>query len=144
MVAAKVALGAFWLVAILSIRGASGTFVQATAPVVATLSSSTIAAPTVLSAVRGTCVLLTSAAVNLSWTATSSTFADGYQIFRSTVSGSGYSSIGTVSGRATTTFIDTTVGFSTTYYYVVQAKKLVWRSSNSNQAQLTTPTLLCV
>ena len=125
-------------------EGASGTFVKTTPPVAGSVSTSTLAAPTGLSAARGACVALTSSAVNLSWTATSSTFADGYQIFRSTTAGSGYGSVGTVAGRTTTTFIDSTVAFLTTYFYVVQAKKLSWRSANSNEAQVTTPTPLCV
>jgi hypothetical protein len=124
-------------------QGASATFVGSTTPVAGSVASPTLAAPTGLAAARGACVVLTSNAVNLSWAATTSTFADGYEIFRSTTSGSAYASVGTVSGRTTTTFTDTTVAFVTTYYYVVQAKKLVWRSPNSNEPQVTTPTPLC-
>jgi hypothetical protein len=124
--------------------GASASFVDATPPTTTVVASGTLDAPTGLTAVRGACQILTSVAVNLSWTATGSTFADGYEIFRSTTSGSGYGSLGTVTGRTTTTFVDPTVSFLTTYYYVVQAKKHAWRSANSNQAQVTTPTPLCI
>jgi hypothetical protein len=109
-----------------------------------TVSTGTLAAPTGLSAATGTCVILTSTQVNLSWTATSSTFADGYQILRSTTNGGPYTIIASVSGRSTTTFVDTTVAFSTTYYYVVKATRNLWRSTQSNQASVTTQTLVCV
>lgn len=98
------------------------------------IASGTLAAPTGLTAV---CKLTPSLRVNLSWTQTSSPFADGYQILRSTTSGSGYASVGTVSGRGTTTFADTTVSLTTTYYYVVSATRNSWTSPNSNQASVT-------
>jgi hypothetical protein len=127
-----------------SATGAQASFVGSTPGAAGSVSTATIAPPTSVTAARGTCVLLTSATVVVSWTATSSTFADGYEILRSTTSGSGYSSIGTVAGLGTTTFTDGTVAFLTTYYYVVRAKKLAWRSVNSNQAQVTTPSPVCV
>jgi hypothetical protein len=70
--------------------------------------------------------------------------ADGYEVFRATVSGGPYSSLGTVNGAGTVAFTDTTPAFSTTYYYVVQSKRNAWRSPNSNQATVATPTILCV
>jgi hypothetical protein len=108
------------------------------------VSTGTLAAPTGLSAVRGSCTILTSNAVNLSWTATASTFADGYIVLRSTTNGSGYAQIATVAGRATTTYVDGTAAFLTTYYYVVKATRNNWTSPNSGQASVTTPTPLCV
>ena len=120
------------------------TYTSTTPAVAPTVSTGTLAAPTGLTAVRGACSILSSNAVNLSWTATSSTFADGYVILRSTTNGSGYAQIASVAGRTTTTYIDGTPAFVTTYYYVVQATKNNWRSGNSNQASVTTPTPLCV
>lgn len=108
------------------------------------VSTATLAAPASLTASNGTCQPLVSTAVNLSWTATSSTFADGYEIFRSLISGSAYTSIATVSGHGTTTYTDPSPLFATTYYYVVQATKSNWRSPNSNEAAVTTPSTLCV
>ncbi|MGH3104948.1 MAG: hypothetical protein ACRDN6_12715 [Gaiellaceae bacterium] len=123
---------------------ALAAFTAQTATEAHTVSSATLAAPTGLGAIP-VCVLVPSSIkVDLSWTATSSTFADGYEIFRSATSGGPYSSIGTVSGRTTTTYADTTVTFSTTYHYVVQATRNAWRSVNSAQASVTTPNLLCL
>jgi hypothetical protein len=108
------------------------------------ISTGTLAAPTGVAAARGACSILTSTAVNVTWVQTASSFASGYDILRSTTNGSGYFLVGTVVGRATTSFVDTTVTFSTTYYYVVRAKRNAWRSVNSNQASVTTATALCV
>jgi len=71
----------------------------------------------------------------LTWTATPDTYATGYEVLRSTTSGSGYALVGTVSGRTTTTFTDTTVAPLTTYFYVVRAAFASWTSVNSNEVQ---------
>ena len=44
--------------------------------------------------------------IDLNWTATPDTYADGYEILRSETSGSGYSVIDTVAGVATTSYTD--------------------------------------
>ncbi len=124
--------------------GASGTFTSSAGPSGATYSSGTLGPPTAVAAANGACTVLTSTSVNLSWTATASAFADGYQVLRSTTSGSGYASVGSVSGRTTSSFTDTTPAFLTTYYYVVRSTRNTWRSGNSNEATVTTPTPLCV
>ena len=69
--------------------------------------------------------------VNLSWTATSSTFATGYQILRGTASGGPYTQIATVTPRTTTSTTDTPG--AGTFYYVVRAYFQNWVSSDSNQ-----------
>jgi hypothetical protein len=107
------------------------------------VSSATLSAPTSPAAVNQNCVVATSRQVKVTWTATSSAFADGYDVLRGVVSGGPYLSQGTVSGQATTSFTDTGVLPSTTYYYVVQATKNSWRSVNSSQVSVTTPTALC-
>ncbi|HLI56047.1 MAG TPA: hypothetical protein VKY26_03335 [Actinomycetota bacterium] len=115
---------------------AAATFQPPAVTAAATMSSATLAAPTGLS---GSCPALSSSVV-LTWTATTSTFASGYAVFRSTTSGSGYGQIGTVSGRTTTTYTDTGPGGILslgTYYYVVQAKFANWTSPNSTQASVT-------
>jgi hypothetical protein len=108
------------------------------------LSTATLQPPTGTAAARGACLPVLSVEVEVSWTASSSAFADGYQVFRSTTSGGPYTPIGTVSGRTTTTFTDTDVTFLTTYHYVVQAARNLWRSVDSTQASITTPTPACL
>jgi hypothetical protein len=80
-----------------------------------------------------TCTLAFVVKPTLTWTATPDTYATGYDIYRSTTSGSGYLQIDSVAGRTTTTYTDTTVSALTTYYYVVRAHAAVWTSVNSNQ-----------
>ncbi len=123
---------------------AVGTWTSPPSPPSMTVSSATLESATGLAAANGTCEVLVLTRVDLSWSATGSAFADGYEIFRSPTSGGPYTSIGTVVGRTTTTYTDATVLFSTTYHYVVQATKNSWRSANSTQASVTTPTSLCV
>jgi hypothetical protein len=135
----------FVLIASVSAAGpAFAGFTSAPSSPAMTISSASLAAPTGLSASSTGCVLNVSTKVKLTWTATSSSWADGYQIFRSTTNGGPYSSVGTVSGQSTTTFTDSSVAFLTTYYYVVQATKLNWRSANSSQASITTLSGLCL
>jgi hypothetical protein len=108
------------------------------------LSTATLQPPTGTAAARGDCFPVLSVQVDVTWTATASTFADGYQVFRSATSGGPYTLIGTVAGRTTTTFTDTDVTFFTTYHYVIQATRNMWRSVNSTQASFTTPTPACI
>jgi fibronectin type 3 domain-containing protein len=55
--------------------------------------------------------------VQLNWTASPSSGVTGYNIYRSTVNGSGYTKI-TPSPVSGLTYTDATVAASTTYYYV--------------------------
>jgi hypothetical protein len=109
-----------------------------------TIASATLVAPTGTSASNSGCIVSSSTKVKVTWTASTSTFADGYQVLRSTTNGGPYSVVGTVSGLNTTSFTDSSVAFLTTYYYVVRATKLNWTSTNSNQASITTLTSLCL
>ncbi len=82
--------------------------------------------------------------VDLNWTATTSpaTMASGYNIYRSTTSGSGYVLIGSVTGRTTTAYTDTTADLNTTYYYVVTTQSTgSTESGYSNEANITTPSI---
>jgi hypothetical protein len=104
-----------------------------------TVSAGTLEPPTGTAA----CVQLLPTRVRVTWTATPSSFADGYEVLRSTTDGGPYASVGTVGGQATTTFTDTTATSLTTYYYVVQATRHLWRSVDSVQASATVPLSLC-
>lgn len=122
---------------------AIATWTSSPTPPSATISTATLAAPGGLSAANGTCVPGSSTQVALTWTATASTFADGYKVLRSTADGGPYAPIGTVDGRLTTSYDDGTAAFSTAYFYVVQATKIGWTSPDSVQASVTTPNSAC-
>ena len=75
-----------------------------------------------------------SPSVSLTWTAESG--VTGYRVYRSTVSGSGYSLV----GRATTaSYRDNTVVSGTTYYYVVTAYTGSAESAYSNETTAAIP-----
>jgi hypothetical protein len=73
----------------------------------------------------------------LTWTATPDPYATGYDILRSTTSGSGYTVIASVTGRTTTTHTDTTVAPVTSFFFVVRAVAGSWFSHICNQVQAT-------
>lgn len=105
-------------------------------------STAALQPPTGLSATAG-CQLL-APKITLTWTATTSTFADGYDVYRSTTNGGPYTQIAHVSGRTTTSYVDAgSLSTNTTYYYVLRATAHGWSSANSGQASAKTP-LICV
>ena len=72
--------------------------------------------------------------IDLSWTETVDSYAEGYKIMRATTSGGPYSQIATVTPRSVTTYEDSGVSPGTTYYYVLRSYILSWESVNSNEA----------
>ena len=75
-------------------------------------------------------------AAGLSWVTTVDAYASGYEIWRSTVSGSGYALVGTATPRSATSASDSP-GAAGTYYYVLRSYFQNWRSVDSNQASAT-------
>lgn len=109
-----------------------------------TLSTDTLQPPTDPAAAHGPCTSGVATSITVSWTATPSTWADGYEILGSLVSGGPYTVVGTVSGVNTTSYTATNLAFLTTYYYVVKATKGNWRSAATSQVSRTTLSALCV
>ncbi len=101
-------------------EGANSSQVSATPQVTAP------ATPTGLAATAG------NAQVALTWNAASG--ATSYNVKRSTTSGSGYSTVTTVTGPS---YTDTGLVNGTTYYYVVSAVNAGGESANSAQASAT-------
>ncbi len=93
-----------------------------------TFSSTTVVAPTGLTA-SGT------PTVTLGWTATASTWAAGHRVYRGTSSGGPYTEIADITPRTTVSAQDTP-GYGT-YYYVVRGYfGATWESGNSNVASI--------
>ena len=103
-------------------------------------STATLAAPSGLVA-DASCDGTNKAKSVLTWTATGSTFADGYDILRGMQNGGPYNEVGHVDGRTTTTYNDTNLSVNTTYYWVVRATASQWESASSNQDSERTPAL---
>jgi hypothetical protein len=95
------------------------------------IGANTLAAPTSLSAP----IASNGGTVDLSWTATTSTWATGTRIYRATVSGGPYSLLQTITGLATTTWSE--APGNSIYYYVARAYYTTgganWESANSNE-----------
>lgn len=64
---------------------------------------------------------------NLNWTASASTYATGYKIYRSTAAYGPWSLLSSVSGRTNVSYIDTSSG-SSSYFYRVEASFANWIS----------------
>ena len=140
----KEAIAIVTLLACMSSSSVLATFTGTVAVTQGTMSSATMQPPTALTATGGCQVLILGPKITLNWTITSSAFASGYVIYRSTTSGGPYTFLANVSGRTTTTYTDTTAsGLNSTYYYVMQSVFLNWNSTNSLQATGKTP-LLCL
>jgi Malectin domain len=100
-------------------------------------SITSCSAPTAPSGLTATAT--SSSQINLSWTASTASCAVTYDVFRSTTSGFTPSSSNEIaSGVTATTFSDTGLAASTTYYYLVEGTNSGGTSAASNQANATT------
>ena len=107
---------------------AAGSFTASINNTTNTVGSATLAAPTLLTL---------SGSVNLSWTATTSSYASGTRIFRATSSGGPYVQIAQLVGLSTTTYTDSP-GTGVFFYVVVayyNANGANWTSVNSNEVR---------
>lgn len=91
-----------------------------------TADTDLLAPPSSLTATAG-------ASIALAWAVTPDVYASGYQVLRSTTSGSGYGQVGTATPQAATAYTDTPAGAGT-YYYVLRSYYLNWTSVDSNEA----------
>jgi len=100
-------------------------------------SGAACTAPTAPSGLSATAI--SSSQINLAWTASTSSCALTYNVFRSTTSGFTPSSGNQIaSGVTVTSFSDTRLAASTTYFYLVEATNSGGTSGPSNQASATT------
>lgn len=106
-------------------------------------ASLTLTAPSALAA-TGTCsILVIGPAVDLEWTASSSTFASGYEILRSTSASGPFVVVGTVTGSSTVSATDIGLLPLTTYHYRVRSRAGAWMSPVTSTVSATTP-LVCL
>lgn len=107
------------------------------------LATGTLSPATQPATAPGTCVPDVSDAVVVSWTATTSTWAEGYEVLRATSDTGPYTVVGSASGQPTTSYTDSGLPFGTTYHYQVRAKKHEWRSTSTATVSRTTRTSTC-
>jgi hypothetical protein len=91
------------------------------------MSTDTLAPPTGLAASGPTIAALT-------WTASNDAYAAGYQVLRSTTSGSGYALVKTVTPGSSTSTTDSPG--NGVFYYVLRSSFQNWLSVNSNEASV--------
>lgn len=92
----------------------------------------TLAAP---SAPTGLAAIAGDNNVSLTWTAAA--FSTSYNVKRSTVSGSGYTTISTTGAVTGTNYLDSTAINGTVYYYVVSGTNAAGESANSSEVSVT-------
>jgi hypothetical protein len=98
--------------------------------------TATIAAPTGLTA---QCGLLLDPTVDLSWTASTTPWVDGYEVRWGTSSGN-YTVSQSVAANQTT-YSTPALGLGT-YFFAVRAKRGNWRSGNSNEVSKSVVSVL--
>jgi hypothetical protein len=109
-----------------------------------TVATSTLAPAKGLAAAQVNCRLDKNPEIEVSWTATTSTYASSYTVERATASAGPYTALGSVAiGK--TSYIDKSVslGYSTTYYYRVTTVYGSW-SATSTVASVKTLSKLCL
>ena len=101
---------------------------QDSAVATATHTTTQLDAPTGLTATAGCNGILPK--VTLGWTATATTFATGYDIYRAI--GAGPSTLLTsVSPRTTVAYVDNAVLLLTTYHYIVKTRYAAWTKASA-------------
>jgi hypothetical protein len=110
----------------------------------ATVATSTLAAPGKASATQASCHIGKTPEVEVSWSATSSSYASTYTVERATVSSGPYTSVSSVPiGETSYTDKSASLAYSTTYYYRVTAVYRSW-STASTSGSVKTLSKFCV
>jgi hypothetical protein len=89
----------------------------------------------------GACDGFLSALVAVTWKPTTSSGAEGYEVFRGTTARGPFRSVAFVIGRSSTRYEDADVGSGNTYYYLVKSSGGGTSSAYSSPARAETPTL---
>jgi hypothetical protein len=109
-----------------------------------TVVTSRLAAPGGVSATQVSCRTNKSPEIEMSWIATTSTYASSYTIERATASAGPYTVLGSVAiGETSYTDKSGSLNYSTTYYYRVVAVYHSW-SATSTTASVKTLSKSCV
>lgn len=111
---------------------------QSTAPVVVTADRLDPPTQVTCASAVVVCTVTVASRPQLTWTASVDAYTEGYRVFRSTTSGTGYVLVDTAVGRFTTAWTDSgAISPLTTYYYVVVAYGAGWTSATSPQVAVT-------
>jgi fibronectin type 3 domain-containing protein len=122
----------YYVVSATNAGGTSGDSAEASATTQAPPDTTSPAAPSGLGATAG------NGSVSLDWNNNSEPDFASYTVYRSTTSGSGYSSI--ASGLSSSAYTDNSANNGTTYYYVVTATDTSSNESGNSSEASATPT----
>lgn len=123
--------------AVLVAAPAIGSFADAPAAT-GTLGTDALAPPSDLTAADGPCGADGTASVALHWTASTSTWADGYEVLMASTAGGPYSVAGSPAGAGTTDHTVHALEPQTTYHFAVRAARDGWRSASTPDVAWTT------
>ena len=109
-----------------------------------TLVTATLSPATGVTATQISCRTNKTPEIEVSWTATSSTYASSYEVERAMASAGPYTSLASVAiGKTSYTDKSASLGYSTTYYYRVVTVYASW-SAVSTVASVKTLDQLCL
>jgi hypothetical protein len=131
-----VALG----VAVLAVAPPAIAAFQDSAVATAGYTTAQLAAPTGLTATAG-CSGVAAPKVTLGWTATTTAFATGYDIYRAVGAGSS-TLLTSVSPRTTVAYTDNAVSLLTSYTYTVKTRYAAWTKASATASATTA--LVCL
>jgi Fibronectin type III domain len=114
-----------------------------TVPGTSAAASLTLAAPSDPDADGACSILVIGPAVDLTWTASPSSFATGYEVLRASTSSGPFVAVATVTGSSTVSYTDTGLAALTTYHYRIRSRSAAWASPATVSVSAKTP-LLCL
>lgn len=109
-----------------------------------TVSTDALVAPTNPGTASGECTAGVSVSIVVSWTKTSSTWADSYEVLGGLIAGGPYTLSQLVGGRDTESATISGLAFATTYHFVVKATKGNWQSAPTTEVSRTTLSAACL
>jgi len=108
-----------------------------------TLASATLSPASGISATQAKCHTNRTPEIEISWSATSSSYATSYTVERATSSTGPYTALATIALGGATSYTDSgSLGYSTTYYYRVAVVFHSW-SATSATASISTLSKSC-
>ena len=108
-----------------------------------TLQTATLQPPTQVTTARGLCVIGLADAIVVSWLPSPTPGVDGYEVLRATAATGPYAPVGTTT-TGVHTYTDSSLPFSTTFYYVVRSFTHSWRSPDTAPVSRKTAAGLCL
>lgn len=103
------------------------------------LTAAVLAPPSDLAGTPGACAPDATASMTLEWVATTSDWADGYEVSFGTAPGGPYPDTRHIEGWQTTMTTIDALEPATDYWFVVKAERDTWHSASSNEFGATAP-----